>query len=39
MPEVVFYGHGEEVLRVALEHRRLVLGRASTVTSSFPIPR
>jgi pSer/pThr/pTyr-binding forkhead associated (FHA) protein len=27
MPELVFYRHGEEVLRVALERRRLVLGR------------
>ena len=28
MPELVFFRQGEEVLRVALERQRLVLGRA-----------
>ena len=28
MPELVFFRRGQEVLRVALERQRLVLGRA-----------
>jgi DNA-binding NtrC family response regulator len=39
MPELVFYRHGEEVLRVALEHRRLVLGRGEHCDVVIPDPQ
>jgi DNA-binding NtrC family response regulator len=39
MPELVFYRRGEEVLRVALEHRRLVLGRGEHCDVVIPDPQ
>jgi DNA-binding NtrC family response regulator len=38
MPELVFFRRGEEVLRVALEPRRLVLGRAEDSDIVIPDP-
>ena len=38
MPELVFYGCGGEVLRVTLEHRRLVLGRGELCDIFIPEP-
>nr|WP_224370520.1 sigma-54-dependent Fis family transcriptional regulator [Hyalangium versicolor] len=38
MPELVFFRRGEEVLRVALERQRLVLGRAQDSDIVIPDP-
>ncbi len=38
MPELVFFRRGEEVLRVALERQRLVLGRAQECDIVIPDP-
>jgi pSer/pThr/pTyr-binding forkhead associated (FHA) protein len=38
MPGLVFYRRGEEVLRVTLEHRRLVLGRGEHCDVVIPDP-
>jgi DNA-binding NtrC family response regulator len=38
MPELVFYRRGEEVLRITLEHRRLVLGRGEHCDVVIPDP-
>jgi hypothetical protein len=39
MSERVFFRRGEEVLRVALEHQRLVLGRAENNDIVIPDPQ
>ena len=39
MPELVFFRRGEEVLRVALERPRLVLGRAEDSDIVIPDPQ
>ncbi|WP_224250227.1 FHA domain-containing protein, partial [Hyalangium gracile] len=38
MPELVFFRRGEEVLRVALERQRMVLGRAQDCDIVIPDP-
>jgi two-component system, NtrC family, response regulator HydG len=38
MPELVFYRRGEAMLRVSLEHQRLVLGRGENCDVVIPVP-
>jgi predicted component of type VI protein secretion system len=38
MPELIFFRRGEELLRVALERRRMVLGRGGDCDIVIPDP-